>query len=74
MEFIVAFYESASGRCPVRDFLEEAKESDADCFAAVLDLFFLWLLSGSARDNPAYSSRGKKIGLRGIQNEQTNKF
>jgi phage-related protein len=36
MEFTVEFYETTSGRCPVRDFLEEVKESDADCFAAVL--------------------------------------
>ena len=36
MEFTVEFYESASGNCPVRDFLEELKASDPDDFAAVL--------------------------------------
>ena len=36
MEFTVEFYETSSGRCPVRDFLDELKESDPDDFAAVL--------------------------------------
>jgi len=36
MEFTVEFYETRSGRCPVRDFLDELKESDPDDFAAVL--------------------------------------
>jgi DNA-binding XRE family transcriptional regulator len=36
MEFRVEFYESASGACPVRDFLDELSESDPDDFAAVL--------------------------------------
>lgn len=36
MEFTVEFYETASGRCPVREFLEELKGSDLDAFAAVL--------------------------------------
>jgi phage-related protein len=36
MEFTVEFYESASGHCPVREFLDELKESDPDDFAAVL--------------------------------------
>lgn len=36
MDFIVEFYETASGNCPVRDFLEELKASDPDDFAAVL--------------------------------------
>ena len=36
MEFSVEFYETSSGRCPVRDFLDELKESNPDDFAAVL--------------------------------------
>lgn len=36
MEFIVEFYETDSGNCPVRDFLEDLKESDRDDFAAVV--------------------------------------
>ena len=36
MEFTVEFYESAGGRSPVREFLDELKQSDPDDFAAVL--------------------------------------
>ena len=36
MEFSVEFYETATGRCPVREFLDELKTSDAGDFAAVL--------------------------------------
>lgn len=36
MEFSVGFYETASGSCPVREFLEALKASDQDDFAAVL--------------------------------------
>jgi phage-related protein len=36
MEFTVEFYELASGHCPVREFLDELKESDPNDFAAVL--------------------------------------
>lgn len=36
MEFTVEFYETSSGRCPVREFLDELKESDPDDFAAIL--------------------------------------
>lgn len=36
MEFTVEFYEMSSGRCPVRDFLDELKQSDSDDFASVL--------------------------------------
>jgi phage-related protein len=36
MEFKVEFYETASGRCPVKDFLEELKRSDSDDFTAVV--------------------------------------
>lgn len=36
MEFTVEFYETESGRCPVREFLDELKASDPDDFAAVL--------------------------------------
>lgn len=36
MDFIVEFYETESGSCPVRDFLDELKKSDPDDFAAVL--------------------------------------
>jgi phage-related protein len=36
MEFTIEFYETTSGRCPVRDFLDNLKESDPNDFAAVL--------------------------------------
>jgi phage-related protein len=36
MEFRVEFYETDAGRCPVREFLDELKASDAGDFAAVL--------------------------------------
>jgi hypothetical protein len=36
MEFTVEFYESAGGSSPVREFLDELKQSDPDDFAAVL--------------------------------------
>ncbi|MFH0814291.1 MAG: type II toxin-antitoxin system RelE/ParE family toxin [Pseudomonadota bacterium] len=36
MEFIVEFYETRSGRCPVREFLDELKEGDPDDFAIVM--------------------------------------
>ena len=36
MEFNVEFYETLTGGCPVREFLDELKESDPDDFAAVL--------------------------------------
>ena len=36
MEFSVEFYETATGNCPVREFLDELRDSDPDDFAAVL--------------------------------------
>jgi len=36
MDFSVEFYETAAGACPVQDFLDELKASDADDFAAVV--------------------------------------
>ncbi|HLG15905.1 MAG TPA: hypothetical protein VJH03_15575 [Blastocatellia bacterium] len=36
MDFQVEFYETESGACPVREFLEELKASDPDDFAAVV--------------------------------------
>ena len=36
MEFTIEFYETATGRCPVREFLDELKASNHDDFAAVL--------------------------------------
>src|SRR6266516_331144 len=36
MDFAVEFYETATGRSPVREFLDDLKASDADDFAAVL--------------------------------------
>lgn len=35
MEFTVEYYETAAGRCPLREFLDELKTSDPDDFAAV---------------------------------------
>ena len=35
MEFSVEFYTSETGRCPVREFLLELKDSDPDDFAAL---------------------------------------
>jgi phage-related protein len=36
MNFIVEFYETETGTCPVRAFLDELKDSDPHDFAAVL--------------------------------------
>ena len=36
MDFIVEFYETAAGRCPVREFLDGLKISDPNDFAAVV--------------------------------------
>src|SRR3972149_308858 len=36
MNFIVEFYETKAGACPVREFLDELKASDPDDFAAVV--------------------------------------
>lgn len=36
MDFIVEFYETAAGKCPVREFLDELKASDPDDFVAVV--------------------------------------
>lgn len=36
MQFTVEFYETSSGQCPVRDFLNDLKESDPDDFASVV--------------------------------------
>jgi phage-related protein len=36
MEFTIEFYETSSGRCPAREFLDELKESDPDDFAAIM--------------------------------------
>src|SRR3990167_4877891 len=36
MDFIVEFYESEAGKCPVREFLDELKASDPGDFAAVV--------------------------------------
>ena len=35
-DFMVEFYETETGNCPVRDFLDELKSSDPDDFASVL--------------------------------------
>jgi len=36
MEFSIEFYESAAGRCPVREFLDELKAGDPDDFVAIV--------------------------------------
>src|SRR6185436_12400529 len=36
MDFIVEFYETAAGSCPVREFLDELQRSDPGDFAAVI--------------------------------------
>ena len=36
MEFTVEFYETRSGRCPIREFLDRLKEVDPDDFAAMM--------------------------------------
>src|ERR1700693_3667234 len=36
MNFIVEFYETEAGSCPVREFLDELKSSDPNDFAAVV--------------------------------------
>ena len=36
MEFTIEFYETSTGTCPVREFLDEIKKSNPDDFAAIL--------------------------------------
>lgn len=36
MDFTIEFYETASGVCPLREFLDELKGTDPDDFAAVV--------------------------------------
>ena len=36
MDFVVEFYETEAGSCPVQEFLDELKVSDPDDFAAVV--------------------------------------
>jgi hypothetical protein len=36
MDFTVEFYETESGGCPVREFLDDLKASDPDDFAVVV--------------------------------------
>ena len=36
MEFTVEFYETQSGRCPIREFLDGLREADPDDFAAIM--------------------------------------
>lgn len=36
MKFTIEFYETGSGACPVREFLDELKASDPHDFAAVI--------------------------------------
>ena len=36
MEFTVEFYETQSGRCPVREFLDELKGDNPDDFAIIV--------------------------------------
>ena len=36
MEFIIEFYETSEGRCPVHEFLDELKKSNPYDFTAVL--------------------------------------
>ena len=37
MDFTVEFYETGTGKCPVREFLDELKASDPDDFVAEKD-------------------------------------
>lgn len=36
MEFAVELYETESGRCPIREFLDRLKETDPNDFAAIM--------------------------------------
>jgi phage-related protein len=36
MQFTVEFYETLSGQCPLRDFLNALKDSDPDDFASIM--------------------------------------
>lgn len=36
MEFLIEFYESIPGRCPVREFLDDLKRTDPGDFVAIL--------------------------------------
>jgi len=58
MEFTIEFYETSSGKCPVRGFLDEFKKSNPDDFAAVM--------AGLAklRNRHGIRSKAKKIAPR----------
>lgn len=36
MEFAVELYETESGRCPIREFLDRLKETDPNDFAGIM--------------------------------------
>ena len=55
MDFRLEFYETPSGKCPVREFLDELKLSDPDDFAAVVA--GLTTASITARRCPKRSAR-----------------
>ncbi|MEN6318932.1 MAG: hypothetical protein ABFD82_09300 [Syntrophaceae bacterium] len=70
MQFTIEFYETPSGQCPVRDFLNDLKDSDPDDFASVM--------AGLAKlRNRLYHrppTREELIGWRGIADEKKNEF
>jgi transcriptional regulator with XRE-family HTH domain len=57
MEFKIEFYETASGKCPVKDFLEELKRSDI----------------GDFTDERLQASHGTDAGLAGKEPEMKQK-
>ena len=57
MDFHVEFYETVSGACPVREFLEELKATDPDDFAAVL-AGLARLRNRQYHREPLFKSRG----------------
>ena len=70
MEFTIEFYETSSGRCPVRDFLDDLKESDPNDFAAVMAGIATKI---AARDRKLHWIENV-IGWEGFKHEPTNKF
>lgn len=78
-EFTIEFYETSSGGCPVRDFLDELKDSNPDDFAAVLA--GLAKLRNREYHRPPLHCVSDRlpckengIGFQGMKHEKTNKF
>ncbi len=66
MEFKVEFYETVGGHCPVREFLDDIKQSDRDDFAAILAGL------GKLRDRSITTSHSPRRSARGYTSYATS--